>query len=275
MSRFAVEVALHWGAVAFYMLAAVIFANAVIFRHPGRSRWAHRALALGLIPHAAAIGLRWVSVGHGPYMLRYEVLSSNAWIALAFLALFLRRRPNWEVLALLVLPVCILAIAVGLFSSGEMRHLPPTLRSIWLVFHVVFAKLAAASFLLSVASSVILLLGIRPLPGTWTERLPESQDLDAYTVRFIAFGFLFWTVTIAAGSIWANQSWGRYWGWDVLETWSLIAWLVYGSFLHARLFFRMQARPTAWSAVVCFFLFITTVLVLPYFLPSLHSAYFQ
>jgi len=119
------------------------------------------------------------------------------------------------------------------------------------------------------------LLETKPRPGSWLDKLPAREALDAYTVRFIGFGFIFWTVTVAAGSIWANQSWGRYWGWDAVETWSLVTWLTYGTFLHARLFFRMRPRPTAWAAIGSFAIFILTVLILPFLMPSLHSAYFQ
>jgi len=99
--------------------------------------------------------------------------------------------------------------------------------------------------------------------------------LDAYTVRFVGFGFLFWTIAIAAGAIWANQSWGRYWGWDAIETWSLVSWLAYGTLLHARLFFRLRPVPTAWSSVAAFAVFVLALLVLPFLVPSLHAAYFQ
>lgn len=275
MSRFALEVALHWAGVAAYAASAAIFGNAVVFGHPERVRWARLAAVAGLAPHGAAILVRWIAVGHGPYMLRYEVLSSNAWVAVAVLAAFLWRRPGWGAVGLVVMPVAILAIAAGLFSSPEARDLPPTLRSVWLVFHVAFAKLSAAAFLLSVATSVLQLVDWRPRPGGWTERLPPRDALDAYTVRFVGFGFVFWTVTVAAGAIWANQSWGRYWGWDAIETWSLVTWLSYGTFLHARLFFRMKPPATAWSALAAFAVFVLSALVLPFAMPSLHSAYFQ
>ncbi len=275
MSGFALEVVIHWVAVGCYTVSAVLFANAVVFGHPERIRWAWFAALAGLAPHALAIGLRWHAVGHGPYMLKYEVLSSNSWVAVAFLSVFLWRRPAWSAVALVVMPLSILAIALGLFSNPDMRELPPTLRSVWLVFHIAFAKLAAAAFLLATATAAISLVEGRPPEGSWRARLPPQDALDAYSVRFVGFGFIFWTVTIAAGAIWANQSWGRYWGWDVIETWSLIAWLVYGSFLHARLFFRPRPRTSAWMAIGAFAIFILTILVLPFLMPSLHSAYFQ
>ena len=166
-------------------------------------------------------------------------------------------------------------VAIGLFSNPQIRELPPTLRSIWLVFHIGFAKLSAAAFLLSLAAAVLVLLKRRAKPAPWLERVPAVEALDAFTVRCVGFGFIFWTVTIAAGAIWANQSWGRYWGWDVIETWSLITWLAYGTFLHARRFFRLKPAATAWAVVFCFAVFVLTLLILPFLLPSLHSAYFQ
>jgi ABC-type transport system involved in cytochrome c biogenesis permease subunit len=156
-----------------------------------------------------------------------------------------------------------------------MREIPPSLRSIWLMFHITFAKLSAASFLLSLAAAVVILLRDRKTPWRWLERAPASDVLDAYEVRFIGFGFLFWTITIAAGSIGAHQSWGRYWGWDAIETWSLVSWLAYGSVLHARLFFRLRPVTTAWATVGAFAVFILALLILPFIMPSLHAAYFQ
>lgn len=275
MSRLAVETTLLWAAVGLYVAATVLFANAVIFEQPRRRPLAAALCAAGLVPHAAAIVSRWVASGHGPYMLKYEVLSSNAWVALAALLWFLWRRPTWSAVALVVLPAAILALAFGLFSSPELRELPPTLRSVWLVFHISFAKISAAAFLLSVGSAVVLLKKLASHPARWLARAPEAPALDAYVARFAGFGLLFWTMTIAAGSIWAHQSWGRYWGWDVIETWSLISWLVYGSFLHARRFFKLGPAKTAWASIGCFAVFVLTILILPFLLPTIHSAYFQ
>jgi cytochrome c-type biogenesis protein CcsB len=275
VTRFAVEVTLLWIAVGLYGLSAAFFANTVIFGHPQRVLWARGLALAGLLPHGAAIVLRWVAVGHGPYILKYEVLASNSWIAVAALLLFLWRRPNWGALALVVLPLSILAMGFGLFSNSEVREIPPSLRSIWLIFHITFAKLSAASFVLSLAAAVVILLRSRKTAWKWLERAPGSDVLDAYEVRFIGFGFLFWTITIAAGSIWAHQSWGRYWGWDAIETWSLVSWLAYGSVLHARLFFRLKPTATAWFSVGAFTVFILALLILPFIMPSLHAAYFQ
>ncbi|HJV22021.1 MAG TPA: cytochrome c biogenesis protein CcsA [Holophagaceae bacterium] len=275
MSPFALEALLHWCGVGLYILATVLYAHAILWDHANRARWGTWAAALGLLPHGAALVVRWLQVGHGPYMLKYEVLSSNAWIAVLMLLLALWRRPSWSGLALVALPGAILMVGLGLFTSPEARNLPPTLRSIWLVFHVLFNKLAVGAFLLSFASAVVLLRRAKGARGALLDRLPTSEVLDAYTIRFVGFGLIFWSTTIVMGSIWANQSWGRYWGWDPIETWSLVTWLCYGSLVHTRLFLKLSPVRTAWFTVGCFAVSILTVFILPFIIPSMHAAYFQ
>lgn len=270
-----IEVVLNWTAVGLYLAAAVAVTAGVLF---GRERWAERGLfiaAAGLVPHGAALILRWIAAGHGPYMMRYEVLSSDAWVAVAVLLVFLRFRPRWTPAAMVAIPVAVLMLALAQFANPEIRALPPTLRSVWLVFHVLMAKLAAGAFLVSLALAVLVLRKAAGRGGRLTHRTPPIEVLDATLVRVVGFGFIFWTVNIAAGAIWANQSWGRYWGWDPIETWSLITWLVYGTLLHLRRFFRLKPLPTARLAVGAFALFVLTLLILPFVMPSLHSAYFQ
>lgn len=275
MNPFVVEAALHWTAVALYIAGMVLFATSSLFDYPAKPRWALWLTVAGLVPHSIALVVRWIAVGHGPYMLKYEVLSSNAWIAIVMLLIFVWRRPNWAPVALLVLGASILMMGVGLFSNPEARNLPPTLRSIWLVFHVFFNKLAVGAFVLSLGSAIVLLRKQGGASSRLLDRLPGTDVIDAYTIRFAGFGFVFWSVTIVAGAIWANQSWGRYWGWDPIETWSLVTWLCYGTLLHSKLFFRLKARATAWGTVGCFAVSVLTVFILPFMIPSLHSAYFQ
>jgi ABC-type transport system involved in cytochrome c biogenesis permease subunit len=275
MTPFAQEALFHWTAVVLYIAAATVYANALLFARPQRLNLAKWLALGGLVPHSVALGLRYLHVGHGPYMMKYEVLSSNTWIAIAMLLAFLWRRPQWSALAIVGLPGAILMMGFGLFTDPEAHNLPPTLRSMWLVFHVLFNKLAVGAFLLSVAAAIVLLRKLNGASGQWLDRLPAPEVVEAYTVRFMGFGFIFWTTTIGAGAIWANQSWGRYWGWDPIESWSLVTWLAMALFLHARLFFRIRARATAWGTIAVFVLSVLTVLIFPFVFPSMHSAYFQ
>lgn len=275
MNMFAWETACHWSAVALYIAGLTGLAYALIFARPGKQGASLGLVAAGLLPHSAALALRYLHVGHGPYMMKYEVLSSNAWVTVVLLLLFLRRRPDWTPLALLALPAVILMQGLGLFASPEARDLPPTLRSMWLVFHVLFNKLAVGAFVLSVAAAAIVLRKLAGASSRLLDRMPDAATVEVYMVRFVGFGMVFWTTTIGAGAIWANQSWGRYWGWDPIETWSLVTWLCYAGLLHARLFFRLSARVAAWATLACFAVSVLTVFVFPFLIPSLHAAYFQ
>lgn len=275
MSRYAFEVALHFVAIGFYTAAAALWTYSVLFVRPERNRLAAFLALAGLVPHGAAIASRWIASGHGPYMARHEVLTGNSWALMLALPLLLLAKPAWRFLALLAVPIAILMMGVGLFANPELRELPPTLRSVWLVFHITFAKLAAIAFLLSVSSAVVVVLRGRTQPAVWLSRFPELPVLDALIVRFVGFGFIFWSLAVAAGSIWARASWGRYWGWDAVETWSLVSWLMYGALLHAKVFFRLTGRALAWSAIGVFALFVLTLLVFPFLLPTMHTAYFQ
>jgi ABC-type uncharacterized transport system permease subunit len=122
MSPFMLETVLHWIAVGLYIGATVLYAHAILFAHPERIRRGTWTALAGLLPHSAALVVRYLEVGHGPYMLKYEVLSSNAWIVTVMLLLFIWRRQRWAPLALVTLPVVILMLGLG--SSATPRPGP-------------------------------------------------------------------------------------------------------------------------------------------------------
>ena len=102
------------------------------------------------------------------------------------------------------------------------------------------------------------------------EHLPQPKALDRLTHQLIMFGFLFLSIGIITGAVWANSAWGRYWGWDPKETWSLITWFVYAALLHARMMRGWHGRRIAFMSIIGFVAVLFT-----YFgvnlLPGLHS----
>jgi ABC-type transport system involved in cytochrome c biogenesis permease subunit len=82
-----------------------------------------------------------------------------------------------------------------------------------------------------------------------SKKIPDLDIVDNLIFRFIIFGFIADTVMIATGSIWAHGLWGRYWGWDPIETWSLVSWLIYGAAVHLRLTMGWKNRRMAWLAI--------------------------
>lgn len=106
---------------------------------------------------------------------------------------------------------------------------------------------------------------------SFAKRLPSLDVLDEVSYRGIAFGFPLLTIGIATGAIWADQAWGRWWGWDPKETWSLITWLFYGAYLHTRLTMGWRGRHSAILAVVGLIVVLFTYLGVNLFLSGLHS----
>ena len=104
--------------------------------------------------------------------------------------------------------------------------------------------------------------------------MPSLEALDAYSYKYAGFGFISWTIMVVSGALWAEQSWGRYWGWDPIETWSLITLLLFGIYLHLRRFFKWQGEKAAWFIVICVAFAMATLFVIPFVMTTVHSQYF-
>ena len=161
--------------------------------------------------------------------------------------------------ALLLLP--------ALAASPLFRALPrppiPALQSGWLVLHVSFAFIGEALFLVAFVASLLQLT---------TRDESKAGALDRLSYRAITAGFPVYTAgALLFGAIWADQAWGRFWGWDPKETWSLITWLVYALYLHVRLVVKARRRICAWIAVLGFLFTLFTFFGVSYLLPGLHS----
>ena len=137
------------------------------------------------------------------------------------------------------------------------------LKSVWLVIHVFVASLATALFAIACGISITQLLQARRERRTrassdtaradglgFLRTLPAADVLESLAYRFAIVGFVFWTFTLIAGAIWANDSWGRYWGFDVKEVWTFVIWVIYAAYLHARATAGWRGRPVAIIAVI-------------------------
>lgn len=265
---------IHWIAVIVYVLASIINAYGLIFKKEKAERTGYYIAAAGLLIHGVGLILWWKIVGHGPYMGRFEVLSSISWVMLVLFLIFCKSFPAVRPASIFVFPSAFLLIALGLFFSPAVRTLPPTFRSIWLVLHVTFYKIAAGTIIIALVFSLSYILKSRT-KTEWLKRLPDMVTIDMFAYRFAGLGFVFWAIAMLTGSIWAYQSWGRFWGWDPIETWSLITWVVFGIYLHLRRFFGWKGEKAAYFFVVCFLLSIITLFFLPFVESSIHSEYFR
>ncbi len=269
------EVILMWAGVTFYALSSVLFVSALFFRKAGLWAFGLWAAAIGLIPHGAAIIGRWIRIDRGPYLGFYEVVSSYAFVAVALLVVIAFRRRDMTGIGVGLMPLSFLMLGAAMFTSRYELAMTGMLASWWLSIHVIFAKIGYGAFLISFALSLVFLF--RDKSGGFLaealEKMPPQGYIDDLQFKFVGLGFIFYGIMIVSGAIWANEAWGRYWGWDPIETWSLIAWIVYALFLHARLTLGWRGRKLAWFSVIALPIVSFSLMGVPLVYDSIHAAY--
>ena len=205
-------------------------------------RWGRMALALagvGLLSNLVGVVLRGIAANRFPWGNMYEfTITTVAFIVVIFVVFAVRFRMRWLGLPVMLLATVATGLAVEVFYVA-VADLVPALHSVWFVVHIVAASFAGAMFnVAGVLSALYLLRRRADEKGTtrgWLAQLPTPRRLDLWAYRATAIGFPLWTFAIAAGAVWAQYAWGRFWGWDPKETFSLITWVVFAAYLHARL----------------------------------------
>lgn len=251
----------------------------------GRDGWGKAAswtLAAGLLAHTAALLLRWresyvLGMGHAPLSNLYESLVFFSW-AVAFLYLLVEWRTRNRTVGVFVVPVAFLLMAYASISPGvsdRIQPLIPALQSNWLTSHVITCFMGYAAFTVAFGLAILYLIKLRRgNPGTGSSRflshIPDEDDLEELLYQSVLLGFVFLTLGIATGSVWAHYAWGAYWSWDPKETWSLVTWVVYAALLHARFIRGWRGKRLAVLALVGFAAMLFTYLGVNY-LPSLHA----
>jgi ABC-type transport system involved in cytochrome c biogenesis permease subunit len=236
-----VEAALFMAATAAYVIAMAL---AVFTR---RQRAILGLLALGVALMTAGIGLRWAVLGYGPFTTLYEVLASTVWsLSLIYAAVYARMR-SLRGSAPVVLPVIVLLAGWMLGIDCSPGHLPPTFDTWLLYLHSAFGKLFLGLLLVATSLAVVL-VARQTVARAAFDDMPDDGELIELSYRFAAFAFVFDTLMLIVGAIWAQDAWGRYWAWDPLETWAFLTWLALAFGLHLKIWLRPPA--VVWSGMV-------------------------
>jgi len=262
-----------------FALAAFFYMAALIFKNPRLTLPARWSVVAAVVITTAGILLRWVEsyqmgIGHAPLSNLYESLVFFAWTA-GVIYLFVEFKYKNALIGAFVTPIAFLAMAYASMSpniSDRIQPLVPALKSNWLIAHVATCFFGYAAFAIAFGMSIMYLVKARDpekVEGI-IGHLPKLDVLDELTHRMVLFGFLFLTVGIITGAVWANSAWGSYWSWDPKETWSLITWFVYATLLHARLMRGWEGKQIAYLSILGF-----SAVLFTYFgvnlLPGLHS----
>lgn len=222
--------------------------------------------------------LRGVWAGRVPWGNMYEFSITGALGVLGvFLFLSVRRDLRWLGLFVVIPTLLWLGLAVTVLYT-EAAQLVPALKSYWLVIHVSAAIICFGAFTFSAATAGLALARGRAerRQGTidvrgWLSRMPSSERLESLTNRVVAFSFPLWTFAVVAGAIWAENAWGRYWGWDPKETWAFITWVVFAAYLHARSTAGWRGSRASWIAIAGWVSFLINYFGVNIFVNSLHS----
>ena len=248
---------------------------------------------------------RWILEGYFPLSNLYESLLFLTWTLLT-LYLYIESQTKTKIIGAILIPVALLTNGFGnLTLSPEMQKaspLIPALQSNWLMMHVSMMLLSYGTLIMG---SLLCLLFLvisqyqevdfkeinetpKPLYNIMLDyyesnilssknrtselgKLKLLQSLDNWSYRIIGLGFPFLTIGIIAGGVWANEAWGSYWSWDPKETWALITWLVFATYLHARLTKGWEGRKTAILGGVGFFVIWICYLGVNFLGKGLHS----
>jgi cytochrome c-type biogenesis protein CcsB len=254
-------------ALGVYLAALVLAALNLAFKHRGLERTAKAVLMGGALVLTVYMARRWQASGRAPFSNMFESLVLLAWaVPVAFQIVQARVNVMW-----LTAPTAlsaVLALAYASTYGAELHPLMPALRSNWLAVHVFTCFLGYAGLAVSFLAAIWHLAAARPA----SRASPEARAALEETVdRAVAFGFLFLSVGIVTGAVWANVAWGTYWSWDPKETWALITWLIYAFFLHCRHMDGWRGRRASWVAVLGFASVLFTYFGVNVLMRGLHS----
>ena len=191
-------------------------------------------IILGFVFHSIGLGVRWYISGHAPWSNAYESMVFIAWASSLSGILFFKRS-SITLTATALLSALILSVAHLNWLDPEITNLVPVLKSYWLIIHVAIIT-SSYGFLglgaiLAFFNLLLMILRTRKNSSNLTIKIQEFSYIAEST---LVFGLFLLTIGTFLGGVWANESWGRYWGWDPKETWALVTVLVYSFILHMR-----------------------------------------
>jgi cytochrome c-type biogenesis protein CcsB len=291
--------------LALYLAAAVAYFHHLAFHQRRVLTAAHLLAGAGVAVHLSSVVTRGLAADRVPWGNMFEYVTVVG-LLLVTAYLVVERRWRTEAAGGFVLGVAVAAMGAATLIYVPPGPLVPALNSYWLRIHVVMAMLGSALFTLGVVFTGLYLWQdrrerreVRPptpspravlvgaggrsddhvpteepegeAPAPRRGRLAPAATLDRIAYRTIVFAFPIWTLAVIFGAIWAEQAWGRYWGWDPKEVWSFVTWVVFAGYLHARATVGWRGRRAAILALIGFAALVFNLVVVNTVIAGLHS----
>ncbi|MFD0990960.1 cytochrome c biogenesis protein CcsA [Mariniflexile jejuense] len=262
---------LYAGSILFILLIVQIFKEKS--KAINNSITVFKFIILGLfILHTLGLIVRWYISGHAPWSDAYESMIYVAW-ATMFFGLAFGRKSDLTVASTAFVTAMLLMIAHWNWMDPAIANLQPVLNSYWLMIHVAVIVASYGPFTLGMILGVVsLLLMIFTTQKNKAKMDLNIQELTIINEMALTVGLVMLTIGNFLGGMWANESWGRYWGWDPKETWALISIMVYAFVIHLRLVPGLRGR---WffnlMSIIAFSSIIFTYFGVNFYLSGLHS----
>lgn len=256
-----------------YLLAGIIYFIHWIYNWEKGSLVGSSIGWCGFITNFYGFIIRWIQThqtgyGYVPLSNLYESLIFFGF-AIAGIYLFWELKLQKKVFGSLVFILNALIMAFASFvADSSIKPLIPALKSNWLIAHVITCFLGYAAFAIAFVNGIFYLLSNTSFVQ---KHLPERSQLENFMYKTMLFGFLWLTLGIITGAIWADQAWGNYWSWDPKETWSLITWFIYAGAIHAKIIRGWQGRRLALLSIIGFIAVLFTYFGVNFLLSGLHS----
>ena len=264
-----IESIVFWITVFLYMAAFLKHLHAFTRTSKRGVQWAMGLLWAGLGMNTLLLALHWISTGHPPVVDSYELQLSAAWSTVLLFLIFQRLGMVDSILALMIAPITFLLLGNAYASQAPATAMGPLYATPWMFVHVTFAWITFANYALAAAAGILLLFHAA-LNRKFPDRLPTEESLDQAGYRFVVLGIVNQTIMLASGAIWAKRAWGEYWSWSPLEAWSLLSYLLYVFYLHARRFLGWNMKRTAWIAAFGLVILSISYWGIKWLAPSLH-----
>ena len=254
-----------------YLISMLLFIALFVNKTENWGIRGRNVLTAAFLAHTLALGVRWVNAGRIPLSNQYEFATAFAWgIALCYL--IFERKYKLLDMGTFVTPILFLIIGYAAMRDRTVRPLMPALDSKWLAVHVSLAILSYGAFAVAAGISAMYLMRDKFSSDSFLSKsMADKEQLDLIAYRIIAFGYIFLSLVMITGAIWAESAWGRYWAWDPKETWSFITWIIYSIYLHLRRSRGWEGKRAAIFAILGFICVVFTYIGVNTLLPSLHS----
>ncbi len=254
---------LIWGCIYMYAMASALLLTGFVFNKERPLKIAGYLIQPAFLAHTTVFIMRWARTGYFPANGELENAITGGWFAMIFTVFFYIKKRGMTGVALFTVPATLLLLGYGVMKTPDPLPMTASLKSSWLIVHVLFAQLAFGAY--AVASGMGLLYVLKDnkmqkgIESRFYERFPRLEIIDENMFRFVVYGFIAEAIMIVAGAIWAKDLWGSYWGWDPVEVWSLVSWLLYGLAIHFRVTLGWKGRRLAW-----FMIFLISTVIITY-----------